>query len=637
MINNVLPKLKNTITLDTLTSSSKAQSNALSSEHQSIDPQVVKAQVNQFSDEKVEQLLHQQLSTQITVSTASQIGGYQLTDKELALRTVISSQQEGLLKNENSEELLHRLRQSVKNIGRAYANTSDILSSLGQLGHQQESFLASSQKHVERTLNSFIEATHRQKNSEDDNYRFELSVTTKEGDIVNVIFHSSQGYNQEKGIAEDSFNISYEVEGDLSKEEHAALTEVMTGVGAMADQFFKANENPFLVGVTVDGGDIDLGFLANIDFQTLSDFDISLSASDGHKFARSEQKTLDLTYQFNEETQEQSLEFSSELGYQEIDFSVDMSVFGGHDTKQMQQYLSALDAGLEAGRKGSINDTENSAFGKQGDNDMRTGFALFKSVFTGMSTVAQRYSEIQDVAASNFLNGREIAADLVDNMITNDPRYKGLKTEQSNTLGGGISKLADFDATFSYAIDRPKFKPRNTVELSQATEEYQLGKLSRVDQSKTVDTHFDYQLTRPDYYDRAESYQVSAARQGQELLALDQKHTEDIDEEKYRWNPDKNQFELMMARTEHTSSESKIRLIKDIWLEQQESRHDMTKKERIGDKGVPEDFKETKNHAHDKLVTLIGDLDKLANDKSFQRDYLVQLSSINLFMDKKVR
>lgn len=88
------------------------------------------------SNQNVEDVLKQQLTSLFTISSTPSMLNYKLSDEELALRTVISSQHEGLLKNENSTQLIERLNTSVKNIQGAYANTSEILSSLGQLGHE---------------------------------------------------------------------------------------------------------------------------------------------------------------------------------------------------------------------------------------------------------------------------------------------------------------------------------------------------------------------------------------------------------------------------------------------------------------------------------------------------------------------
>ena len=226
-------------------------------------------------------------------------------------------------------------------------------------------------------------------------------------------------------------------------------------------------------------------------------------------------------------------------------------------------------------------------------------------------------------------------ADLVDNMITNDPRYQGLGDKAPNTLGAGISKLADFDATFSYALDNGDYQPKSTIELSQATDRTQLGDLSGVTQSKNVSSHFDYQYSRPDYYNKEESYNVGTAVKNKELVGLDQSHEVDVDAKMYAFNPQTNQYELQMAMQEQTVSKSDIRLIDDIWLEENENSYSMHKKERDNSDDKQDDFIETNRHSHTKLVTLIGDLDKLAENKGVRREYLTNLSQVNFFMDKK--
>jgi len=126
--------------------------------------------LSQFSDQQVDEILNQQLSSLLTISSAPSGSNYKLSSEEVALRTVISSQQEGLLKNERSDQLIERLNSSVKNIQGAYANTSDILSNLGQLGFNQKTFLASSQQRVERSLDPFMESFNRERYEDDDNY-----------------------------------------------------------------------------------------------------------------------------------------------------------------------------------------------------------------------------------------------------------------------------------------------------------------------------------------------------------------------------------------------------------------------------------------------------------------------------------
>ena len=586
------------------------------------------------SNQKVGDILQQQLTSLFTISSTPSLLNYKLSNEELALRTVISSQHEGLLKKESSGQLIERLNTSVKNIQNAYANTSDILSSLGQLGHEQKTFLASSQQRVERTLNPYMENTNRSKYEDDDNYLFELSIKTKEGDVINITFNSSQGYDEKTGEAVDGFSLSYEVNGDLSEEEHKALSQVLNGVGEMADEFFKASENSFSPLIVQNKTDMSLDFLAGFNSEQLAGFNVSFSTTQNDALDTGE-NNLDLSYSIDEASNQQALVFKSEGGQNEIDFALDMSTIGGKDTQQMQQYLASLDQSLEDSRVNSTEDEKKSAFGRKGDETMQQGLALFKGAFASMSSAAERYSNIESLADQQFNDGRAMVADLVDNMITNDSRYQGLADKAPNTLGSGISKLADFDAIFSYALDNGDYQPKSTIELSQATEQTQLGDLSGVTQSKNVSSHFDYQYSRPDYYDKEESYNVGTAVKNRELVGLDQSHEVDVDTKMYAFNPQTNQYELQMAMKEKTVSKSDIRLIDDIWLEANENSHNMSKKERVESDEKQAEFKTTSSHSHNKLVTLIGDLDKLAENKDVRREYLTNLSQVNFFMDKK--
>ncbi|ALQ10534.1 hypothetical protein WNY97_16225 [Pseudoalteromonas fuliginea] len=586
------------------------------------------------SNQKVEDVLQQQLTSLFTISSTPSMLNYKLSDEELALRTVISSQHEGLLKNENSTQLIERLNTSVKNIQGAYANTSDILSSLGQLGHEQKTFLASSQQRVERSLNPYMESINRAKYEDDDNYLFELSVKTKEGDVINITFNSSQGYDEKTGEAIDGFGISYEVNGNLSEAEHGALTQVMAGVGEMADEFFKVSENSFNPLIVPNQTDMSLDFLAGFNSEQLAGFNVSFSTTQNDALD-TDQNTLDLSYSVDEALNQQALVFKAAGGQNDIDFALDMSTIGAKDTQQMQQYLASLDQSLEDSRVNSSEDDKKSAFGRKGDEAMQQGFALFKGAFASMSAAAERYSNLESLADQHFNDGRAMVADLVDNMITNDARYQGLGNKAPNTLGAGISKLADFDATFSYALDNGDYQPKSTIELSQATEQAQLGELSGVTQSKNVSSHFDYQYSRPDYYDKEESYNVNTAVKNKELVGLDQSHEVDVDTKMFEFNPQTNQYELQMAMQEQTVSKSDIRLIDDIWLEENENSYNMNKKERVESDEKQDEFKKTSSHSHNKLVTLIGDLDKLAENKNVRREYLTNLSQVNFFMDKK--
>ena len=256
-----------------------------------------------------------------------------------------------------------------------------------------------------------------------------------------------------------------------------------------------------------------------------------------------------------------------------------------------------------------------------------------------MSSAAERYSTIESIAAQQFTDGRAMVAGLVDNMITNDVRYQGLNSETNNTLGAGISKLADFDANFSFSKEPEgrSLRPKISMALGQETEQHTSGKLMSMTQNKTVASDFDYQLTRPDSYDKKESYNIGTVVKDQELVGLDQQHKVQMSKETYQFNPDKNQYELKSSINKKSIDESNIRLINDIWLETKETSHTKNTKERIANDGKSDEFHRTNHHSHKKLMTLIGDLDKLAENKHVKRDYLIALDKVNFFMDNNTK
>ena len=305
----------------------------LSDELKNIEPEMVQAlndlqlKNQSLGDEELDQLLQQQITSIFTISETTsnatlnsvKATDYKSSTEELAIRKVLTSQQEGLLNNESSDKLMERLNYSVKNVHQAYANTSDILSDLGRLGHEQKSFLATSQQRVDHVVDGYKNGIINLNNSDDKNYVFELSVKTKEGDVINITFNSSQGYDENVDQSANELTFSYQVEGELSEAEHKALTQVMSGVGAMADEFFKVSENSFNPFTGANQADMSLDFLSDINHQQLSDFDLSLSTNTG---SNASARTIDLSYQFDHVAHQQNFDFESKNGSQVVDFSV---------------------------------------------------------------------------------------------------------------------------------------------------------------------------------------------------------------------------------------------------------------------------------------------------------------------------
>ena len=572
---------------------------ALSDELQSIAPEITEELLSKFSQEKVEQLLHQELSKLIPQSTQQASSTYKLSNEELTTKTIFTNYQEGLTQNKNSDDLLAYLDKSVRDVNTAYTNTSDILLGLGQLGHEQKSFLAKSKKSIEETVQAY---------KDDVTSGFELSVETQEGDIVRI----SIDYSKNDSIEKNETILNYEVEGDLSEAEHKALTEVLSGVGKMADDYFSLTKTSKYGDDSLDK--IDMTFLADFNSQQLSGFDVSFSKThdnkDDNKNTKYENDALSLSYNISKE--QQGLVFESSNGAEKINFALDMSIFGNKDDQQMQQYLSTLDKNLEDNRqnsKGNSKDNE-SIFGRQSDMNMRKGFALFKDAFSSMSTAAEQYSSIESIAKEQFTNGQDIVADLVDKIIIKDPRNKDINQEQTNALGTGISKLADFDAKFEFSKAN-KTSSTSAVELKQSTELNKSGNSNEVNQSKTANTHLDYQLDRPDHYNKKEEYEINAAAQNGELVEVGQSNKVDIDKKTYQKNPLLSQYELKTKFAEKTTSESNIRIIDNVLLKTLENSSETNKTERVKNEGKFEDYKQTNHHSYNKLVSLIGDLDKL--------------------------
>ena len=572
---------------------------ALTDELQSIAPEITEELLSKFSQEKVEQLLHQELSKLIPQSTQQAPSTYKLSNEELTTKTIFTNYQEGLTQNKNSDDLLAYLDKSVRDVNTAYTNTSDILLGLGQLGHEQKSFLAKSKKSIEETVQAY---------KDDVTSGFELSVKTQEGDIVRI----SIDYSKNDSIEKNETILNYEVEGDLSEAEHKALTEVLSGVGKMADDYFSLTKTSKYGDDSLDK--IDMTFLADFNSQQLSGFDVSFSKThdnkDDNKNTKYENDALSLSYNISKE--QQGLVFESSNGAEKINFALDMSIFGNKDDQQMQQYLSTLDKNLEDNRqnsKGNSKDNE-SIFGRQSDMNMRKGFALFKDAFSSMSTAAEQYSSIESIAKEQFTNGQDIVADLVDKIIIKDPRNKDINQEQTNALGTGISKLADFDAKFEFSKAN-KTSSTSAVELKQSTELNKSGNSNEVNQSKTANTHLDYQLDRPDHYNKKEEYEINAAAQNGELVEVGQSNKVDIDKKTYQKNPLLSQYELKTKFAEKTTSESNIRIIDNVLLKTLENSSETNKTERVKNEGKFEDYKQTNHHSYNKLVSLIGDLDKL--------------------------
>ena len=539
--------------------------------------------------------------------------------ESFATHAIIAHQNEGLMNNESSNELLERLDQSTSNIKNAYRNTSDILADLGQLGAEQKSFLASSESRVANTSSSISEEMTRRINNDANDNVFSISVKTKEGDTVVINLNSVQSYDDKTHENFSKIELSYEVDGDLSDEEHAAMAEILAGVGELADEYF-SNIDP-MGGQGRPAPEFNMDFLNNFDNQQLESFDLSFSAQD----LSASENHLNLSYEFDTKNEEQTLDFDFDSGHTLVTFNVDMSVYGQQDDEQMKHYLNAMEESfVERNVKAeSYHRVESSEKGTA------STFSIFKDVFQSMSGKANQYTKIADIADEHFGNGRELVSELTKQVIKHDPRY--VENNKDNKLGEGISKLADFKAEFK-VNDYSANNKKHSINIEQETTEDSSPTYQGVSQQKNFHTNmtgYNFGLMTSDY---DESYNISAAIEGNDVVALKQDHNTKEEFKKYTTIVENGEFVqgLVKNSTLETQENSNIRLIEGMWLEnssQQQSEKQMDLS--LKNNAVPINEKHENTYSSIQFSRLIGQLDPSEENKINDK-----LNSIDLFMKR---
>lgn len=597
-------------------------------------------------DEDVDSLLKKQLITDSLIVNkyiAHEFSYYEhASASDVAITAMVRHQQEGLNNNEASDQLLARLEQSAVDINSAYRNASDFLFDIGQLGPDQKSFIASSENRVDKAnleLGS-NEWFTRYSNNEGDDNRFSVSVETQEGDIVTINFSSAQSYHKADSLTDgqtvDSFQLSYEVEGDLSEDEHAAMTEILTGIGGLADEYFSnLNDNIGVFNKHLDH-QFDMNFLNEFDSEQLASFDLSFSTS-GSNIQTFSNDGLDISYDFDKDKDKgsQELDFHLNAGMTQINFNVDMSVFGQQDAEQMERYLKTMeDNFLEKQNMGLDDDVDGDRYERQKEELTASAnqFSLFKNVFEGMSGQATKYTKLVELADETFENGRELVANLTKEMMANDPRY--IENNNENTLGNGISKLADFDAEFNFkSFDTPS----HHLEIEQDTSEESSPTYQGVSQNKNItSTYATDNADKNETVKNTESYTVSAGVEGHQVVALDQKYNSLDESKKYDYVFENSQWteKLVEHNISETEIESSIRLVEDLWIEKssQEKSENNTSIHQYDRE--PAITINQQSHSSLQLTRLIGQLDDLLEDNGKIEKVNEKLSSVGLFMER---
>ncbi len=148
-----------------------------------------------------------------------------------------------------------------------------------------------------------------------------LTIRTREGDTVNIQLVRRQGTDNE------SMAFSFEVTGELSKEERAALDKLASKLGEVADEFFRT-------------GTAELRGLAELDDAAITSFSLSLAKPRGDDY-----DTLTYDFRIDETTNTRHLSGKDAQGY-EFDINAHIKSLLATDKlsahQTLEQYLMLI-------------------------------------------------------------------------------------------------------------------------------------------------------------------------------------------------------------------------------------------------------------------------------------------------------
>jgi hypothetical protein len=249
--------------------------------------------------------------------------------------------------NKDTQELSNAVQRSLDHSQSVHQNITDIFSSLGQLDKDTESYLVASQSYIESNLknnfptldteNEFMQGSSLFGSSafnagaaSGSNTRFNnvsYTVETLEGDTVTVTYQALTPSMRLLGeIGDEGFSgLSYQVDGELSEEEHEALNKLFLGTAEYVGQVFGENQT--------ESGLDSINIAESFDMSLLKGFSINTN------YSKNETR---LEYDTNQETQEQTLSmemtFTSFGLSKDIDFNLTTSLLGDKDEEELTRY-----------------------------------------------------------------------------------------------------------------------------------------------------------------------------------------------------------------------------------------------------------------------------------------------------------
>lgn len=397
-------------------------------------------------------------------------------------------------KNLNLKVINAAIYDAVAAIESGYLKTSNILSGLGALDRNVDSYIQKSQT---RVIGGVEDLKSRYESGINQNYidlpvekrdSFSLVVKTREGDEVKIDIRYDDSRSKPNDRAyglkftSNELSVSYKVEGDLSKSEQEALQKLISGLGDVADQFFS---NKGQLDEYVD--------LSRFNFDQLASFKLALKDYPALSADPKDRRDLALQqflmeYSVNTESANQSVSAS---------YNDETRVGEGKKDNYTYQITTALQrAGFDVLQPSVRNDSYqkakeslahleeqidfsvsqlNDKSGKSGEfykNGLRQmlGFSVLSRIDTAEQIDPQAPVKLAVAMLSELVQKHPLAKK-VGNIESLDD-----KTQNKSSLTG----LADFDATFSAKKDGDAGTYLNqrefNLDLSQKTkvESYQL-------------------------------------------------------------------------------------------------------------------------------------------------------------------
>ena len=431
--------------------------------------------VTQVDNELLDEVLKKELiksfnkahEDDLAIKLETRKSKYQSNAIEYAERIISSNFHSGLIDNMHANDLNKLIEKNAENITHAYKSTSDILSAIGQLGAEQKTFLSRSQFQVERKLNNIFEEMMRTEKEQDDGRSFKLALQTKEGDNIIIQFHSSQGYDEENNKAIDEFEVSYQVDGELSEKEHNAIVNILNKSGEFVDQYFSTNI-PAHVNI-----------LEGFDSSQLSSIELEVDSGDIWSKGNG---SLELNYRIDEVDMQQHLSvnrYDSQSRQSQFKISADLA--GQTSKKNTDDYLELISSKFKDNYE--KNPWQGNWFNRDSlrQSSEYEMMESYKNSLKAMFDIASNYSQLEDVANEHFSRGNDLIADITKKMVNSDSRF--LKSEQS----ASEMFLANFDSDF-ITVNADKMSNRRDYHFS-------LGQKTVVD-----DTQDSINMKQKNYY-----------------------------------------------------------------------------------------------------------------------------------------